>query len=381
MKFAPSMNIHGVSMGKNRSNKSKNKKQSVAKDKADKRPTGFDWGYPSYSMVAANPELLNRLRAGGFSGCGYGLLTEEGPPFISLVGKDLAAMKSALNLIREWVDIAGPSSVSLEILFDGPGYVLSISQDQDLLRWRLSGVDTTEDPIVLTMSLTKRIDTRHPFLNDLAKYARQPIAPVFLTVASLPSFAKDKSYDAKALETWMEGGIMLPGVGVYKTVAERPAISMVRAASETVEFGPPPKKEINAKSINANRERRLGARFAKTLHKLRNKIEYVSLAAELQAAGYSGWQIEQAFCNIEINGVISPEVKGTMRRQKVFEDLTRTYVEPMTIKDEVFVSNVQQVEDQILADTRYLLKKLDAKAQVNTTFCELNARLKDLGYV
>jgi|GEM_PF-6138055 len=368
-------------MGKNRSNKSKNKKKRIAKDLAEKTAVGFDWGYPSYSMVAASPELANRLRAGGFSGCGYGLLSEDGPPFISLVGKNLAAMKSALNLIREWVSIAGPSSVFLEILFDGPGYVLSVSQDQDLLRWRLSGVDTTESPIVLTMSLTKRIDTRHPFLNDLAKYARQPIAPVFLTVASFPSLEKGKSYDAAALETWMEGGIMLPGIGVYKSVAERPAFSMVRAASETVEFGSPPPKKIDDKSVKANRERRISARFAKTLHKLRNKIEYVSLVAELQAAGYSGWQIEQAFCNIEINGVIPSELGGAMRRQKAFEDLTRTYVEPITIKDEVFISNVQQVEDQILADTRYLLKKLDAKTEVNATFSELNARLKDLGYV
>lgn len=368
-------------MRKKRSKKFVQANDTHAKSTYRKKLIGYDWGYPSFSMVAANTELITRLGAGGFSGCSYGLMSRDGPPYLSLVGTNLSAMKSALNLIREWVAAAGPNVISLEILFDGEGYAVAISQQHDLLRWRLFGIDTAENPIVLTVSLTKRMNTRHPFLNELADYAQRPISPVFLTVAAVPGLSNFRKYGAADIDTWFEGAIKLPGINVYRSLAERPAGSMIRLETESVDKGLPPSPDVKPDKVNRNRESRLTSTFAKTIHALRHSVDGGRLLSTLKELGYADWQAEQAICNTIINNAIPDDVGNAIKRQKFFDELRRSYIEQFSVKIDLSLFSIEQIRDQIKADAQYLLTKVAKKANLGDDFRSCYAQLKELGYV
>lgn len=136
---------------------------------------GYDSGWPEVETVMANMELSKRLAAGGFLGCGFGLVP-DGLPFVTLFGTNIRKMRSALALLKEWTTLSGPNAIRMEIVFDGRGYVLAISQQVDLLRWRACGVDTVRQPLMIVTNHIKRIDTRHPVLDQLARHAEQPVA-------------------------------------------------------------------------------------------------------------------------------------------------------------------------------------------------------------
>src|SRR5262249_36112096 len=119
------------------------------------------------------------------------------------------------------------------IVFDGPGYVLAISQQIDLMRWRVAGLDTARQPIMLATTHMKRLDSRHPFLEELAEYAKRPIAPVVLTVGRLPIDLRGRvGAMTAAFESDWSGHIWLPGLDIYTEPSERPADSMARLESE-----------------------------------------------------------------------------------------------------------------------------------------------------
>lgn len=59
-----------------------------------------------------------------------------------LACQSAAEMQFALGLMQEWAKTYGPNAIRFEIAFDGLGYVLAISQQLDLIRWRLAGLET-----------------------------------------------------------------------------------------------------------------------------------------------------------------------------------------------------------------------------------------------
>ena len=75
-------------------------------------PAATIGGWPTTDMVIANMELSQRLAAGGFSGCGYGVVPDN-LPFVTLVGDNLRGMKSALALLKEWTTLSGTERHSL----------------------------------------------------------------------------------------------------------------------------------------------------------------------------------------------------------------------------------------------------------------------------
>src|SRR4028118_271316 len=160
-------------------------RNAAARNDLIKDAGGYDWGWPEVELVMANMGLSKRLAAGGFSGCGFGVVPDNFP-FMTLLGTDIHGMTSALALLKEWTTLSGLNAMRIEIAFDGPGYVLAISQQVDLLRWRVSGIDTVRQPLLMVTSHIKRMDTRHPVLDQLAGYAEQPVAPLWLIVAELP---------------------------------------------------------------------------------------------------------------------------------------------------------------------------------------------------
>ena len=348
---------------------------------------GLDWGWPRLEAIAANMELAQRLGQGGFAGCGYGLTSVSGPPFLALVGSNDARMRSALKLMREWTDLDGPNAIRLEIMLEPQSYVISISQQPDLLRWRLRGLDNTEDPIVILTSLAKRLDTRNPFLEDLAAYCRKPIAPVLLTVASVPEsqIVGHHVTHPSGFAPVIDGGILLPGIDVFRSGETRPRYSMMidPGAGDRPPPGSsawPPEPATDAESVARQRERRLLAALPKTLHALRYSSAGRLLKNAHDGAGWADWQIEQAVCNLRSADWLAYEPKGKAKRFAMIDELRRNIVEPASTPVDFTALAADQVDYQADLDLAFLLRRLDEDTPLPSTREGRQAKLGALGY-
>lgn len=344
---------------------------------------GCDWGWPQLEMVASNPELSLRLAKGGFNGCGYGLVPNGGPPFISLMGDNPAGMKSAMELLKNWTEPFGPSAIRLEIAFDGPGYVLSISQQYDMLRWRLVGMDSARVPIVVTISHIKRMTSRHPMLGQLAEYAKRPVAPIWLLTAALPSAIANSpgSKEMSVVPDW-DTAIWLPGVDIYADRAQRPSNSMIRYEDETTADPPsgPPGQDTAPPALARDREQQLWATLPKTMHTLRLAGRIDPLANQPPLSGCGRWQIEQAICNLRLHDFISYEPKSQARKFELLQSAREAVVEPASYILDLNGYAAADVADQIALDAGYLLRRLEPDSEPPATLADRNQRLRTLGY-
>lgn len=343
---------------------------------------GYDWGWPTTSMAAANMELVRRLGVGGFVGCGYGSWGPQGPPFISLMGTNLAGMKSAMALIREWSEAVGPNALYLEILFDGPGYVISLSQQPELLRLRLTGLDNAHQPILLSASISKSLDTRHPLLEDIAKYSSEPIAPIILTVGEQPGAHSGTPTNTVRFVPNSADAIMLPGVNIYQRPEERSTFSMVRAREE----GPPdikrglPEPDQSPDAMLRQRQRRLKAALPKTLHVLCHREDGKALIEKARTAGCSPWQAEQAICNLRVPDFLAYEPNGKVKRLLMLDKIRSMIVEPASAPFKPDAIDIDAVVEQARLDAAFLVRRLDEGGKVADDLVSLNAQLQELGH-
>jgi hypothetical protein len=342
---------------------------------------GFDWGWPSFDMVVGSHELTQRLVAGGFSGCGYGVIP-DGPPFISLMGDNLPGMKSALALIKEWTTLSGPNAIRIEIAYDGPGYVLAISQQLDLLRWRLSGIDTVGHPLIVTMSHMKRMDSRHPNLDHLADYAQEPVAPLWLIVNEMPKGALGKGSRTYEFVPQWDNAVLLPGIDIYRTPDERPADSMAKLVDEVIETSRewPPSSDKDSAVVATTRERRLSASLPKTLHVLRNTDLAKHLFDHGGALGAARWQVEQAICNLQSAKFLAYQPSSKAKRLSMIADIRNQLLEPASTMVDLAEMPIDELSKQLALDAGYLLRRLEPERPLADAVGDRIARIKELGY-
>ncbi|MDH6230774.1 hypothetical protein M2281_001346 [Mesorhizobium soli] len=377
-------------MGVKKRKRAKNAKaddSSAARKELLRDAGGFDWGWPALEMVMANNELTRRLMTGGFSGCGYGVIP-DGPPFISLFGDNLPGMKSALALMKEWTSMSGPNAIRIEIAYDGPGYVLAISQQIDLLRWRLSGIDTVRQPLIMVTSHIKRMDSRHPNLDLLADYAQQPVAPLWLVVGELPrSVARAGGSRSHAFTPQWDNAILLSGIDIYRQLSDRPADTMARTAAEfesRAKAGAganwPPEPDLNPASVAATRERRLAASVPKTLHVLRNTDRGAALLAHGQTLGCAKWQVEQAICNLRSADFLAYQPSSVGKRLAMIEAVRNRVLETASMDVDFGKITNDQLTTQIALDAAYLLRRLEPDGEMPEAIGDRIRRVQELGY-
>lgn len=360
---------------------------AAARDDLIKDAGGYDWGWPVVEMVMANMELSKRFAAGGFSGCGFGVIPDSFP-FMTLLGTDIHRMKSALALLKEWTTLSGPNAIRIEIAFDGPGYVLAISQQVDLLRWRASGIDTVRQPLIMVTSHIKRMDTRHPVLDQLAGYAEQPVAPLWRIVAELPDEVARRggSRDFGFTPNW-DNAVLLPGIDVYRRLEDRPFHTMARTEAEFEarrnegeDRAWPPAGDKDAASVMRERERRLVASMPKTLHVLRNTSRGAALLAHGQAFGCARWQVEQAVCNLRSASFLAYRPSGAGKRLAMLDAVRRRALEPASAEVDLTLISTAELKRQIGLDAAFLLRRLEPDRRMEDAVVGQVRRVQELGY-
>lgn len=373
---------------KKRAKQAKAGSSDAAREELLRDAGGFDWGWPAHELVMADTELTRRLVLGGFSGCGYGIIPPDGPPFISLFGENLPGMKSALALMKEWTSMSGPNAIRIEIAYDGPGYVLAISQQIDLLRWRLLGIDTVRQPLIMATSHMKRMDSRHPNLDQLADYAQQPVAPLWLVVNEMPpSIARGGGSHSYAFTPQWDTAILLPGIDIYRQLSDRPADTMARTEAEfesmtQAESGAnwPPKPEQDPASVAATRERRLSASMPKTLHVLRNTDRGAALLTHGKELDCAKWQVEQAICNLRSADFLAYQPSSVGKRLAMIEAVRNQVLEPASMGVNLAGITVDQLITQIAIDAAYLLRRLEPDRKMPEMIGDRIRRLHEIGF-
>jgi hypothetical protein len=346
---------------------------------------GYDWGWPAPELASGNTELARRLTAGGFIGCSYGHFSVDAPPFLALLGENVAEMRSAFKLMHELVDQVGPNAICIEILFDDPGYVISIAQQPNLLKWRLRGIDPDDDAIVLGVNLIKRMDTRNSFLDDLANYSMKPIAPVYLTVGGVPRGVDKRlsELDPKSLPAFEKNWLLLPGISVFRRIEDRPPNSMVflqRELPARKERGGPPAPASDAAAVAERRQRRLLDTMPKTIHVLRHRADGRALVAQCSSFGNASWQIEQAVANLRIERQLAYRPRALASRMTMIDGLRHSFVEPASLMFDAAQTPTATVLKQIALDAAYLIRRVDKDRPVPEGLAGLNVRLEELGY-
>jgi hypothetical protein len=323
---------------------------------------------------------------GGFSACGYGVIP-NGLPFVSLFGDNLSGMKSALALMKEWTSMSGPNAIRIEIAYDGPGYVLAISQQIDLLRWRLSGIDTVRHPLMMSTSHIKRMDSRHSNLDQLADYAQQPVAPLWLVVNEMPrDFAPAGGSRSYAFMPQWDNAILLPGIDIYRQLADRPANTMAKTEAEfearTEGSGTdwPPEPAQDPASVAAMRERRLAASVPKTLHMLRSTNHGAALYTHGQALGCAKWQVEQAICNLRSADFLAYQPSSVRKRLAMIDAVRNRVLEPASEVIDFASIAVDKLTAQIALDAAYLLRRVEPDSAMAEAVADRIGRVRELGY-
>jgi hypothetical protein len=145
---------------------------------------GADYGIDRTTAVLTAPDFNDNLRAAEVIACAYGQMHSEEVgsvlPIVTLVATKPDFLAKAFRQFKAWIDATGPDALRVEILYSGAGYYISFGPEYQHAMWRTVGVDQLYSPIYWGLTYIKTIDTRHAFLDSLARHSQHPVAPVIL---------------------------------------------------------------------------------------------------------------------------------------------------------------------------------------------------------
>jgi len=351
---------------------------------------GFDYGLESALAIMTAPDFNDNLRAANIIACAYGLKysSEIGAqvPIISLVATEPEPLKKALVQFKAWIDATGPDALKVEILYSDEGYHISFGPNAKHLLWRTIGLDGTVDPLIWGLTYIKKIDTRNPFLDELAE--QSPVAPIIIAGAHYTgpkqlSLAPNP-HDMRPIPGCPE--LLLLQLPIYKTPSQVPRESGLIPFTNTV-----PKEELASSregyqqearsphSVFDRRERRIASLMPVTLHMLRT---FTPLRAKLEAlaqSGFARWQLEQAVVNQRLWAQLSPEARTLIQNPKELPNVVGRFVELDRPNWQEVAADEAAILKQAQRDLRVLLKGLGVPRPDSAEDCQ--RQLAERGYL
>ena len=371
------------------------KKQRQKRQKKSSKPLvmpGFDYGIDRKTAVMTPPIFNDRMREADIIACAYGQTVVPGisraAPCISMVARNPGPLKEAFQQFDGWIQATGPDALKVEILYSREGYYIAFGPEYKHAMWRTVGVDQFASPTFFGVTYIKTIDTRTPFLDDLAEYSKRPFAPILLLGAhytgSDPRPKAPNPSDIQAIADCPE--LLLYNLPVYKTKEAVPEFSGLRVmvSEPTKEELEKARKEyeqhkISPEGASRNRERSLASLMPVTLHMLRTYPPLQDKLAALEARGIARWQIEQAIVNQRLWSNVVPERRVRLQNQNDLYSAVEQFTELDTPNWEILADDQEAILGQVLRDARVLLKRIKVNAPQSLAEClkELAAR----GYV
>lgn len=353
---------------------------------------GFDYGIDRSIVVITEPVFDREMRRAEIIACAYG--EKRAPaisrtvPCISMVALRPDPLKKAFQQFHEWIQATGPDTLRVEILYSREGYYIAFGPEYEHAMWRTVGIDQFANPAFFGITYIKTIDTRNPFLDDLAEYSKRPFAPILLlgahyTGTAAPSNIPNSS-DLRPIADCPE--LLLYNLPIYKTKEAVPEFSGLRImVSLPTDKGLEKSREEYQQQITSpegasrNRERSLASLMPVTLHMLRTYSPLRGKLAALEARGVARWQIEQAIINQRLWFNVVPERRGRLQNKNDLDRMVAQFTELDTPNWDTIADDQESILEQVLRDARVLLKRIKVTAPNNLEQCqrELVAR----GYV
>jgi hypothetical protein len=215
------------------------KQNKKGKHKLQEMP-GSDYGIDRTTAVLTAPDFNDNLRAADVIACAYGekRTREVGSvlPVVTLVATKPDFLVKALTQFKAWIDATGPDALKVEILYSGAGYYISFGPEYQHAMWRTVGLDQLYSPIYWGITYIKTIDTRHAFLDNLARYSQHAVAPVILGGAR---FTGNEPSPRGPLPNEVEPiadcpDLLLLHLPVYRTPNEVPRLSGLMSVANTI---------------------------------------------------------------------------------------------------------------------------------------------------
>lgn len=344
---------------------------------------GFDYGFDRRITVMTPPVFEEEMRKADIIACAYGEMPAPGVasviPCISVVARHPEPLTKSFKQFSAWVDATGPDALKVEILYSRDGYYIAFGPEYHHAMWRTVGVDQFISPTFFGVTYIKTIDSRNPFLDKLARYSENPVAPIKLLGAhftgSRPSGPAPKPSEIQSIPDCPE--LILFNLPIYKTKAEVPEFSGLRtmASEPTKEELRESRKEFEQRTMgpegaNRSRERRLTALMPVTIHMLRTYPPLRGKLKELQKRGVAQWQIEQAVVNQRLWYRVTPEQRARLQNANDLYRCIEQFAELDTPTWDLIANDQEAILGQIFRDARVLLKKIGANAPNTLEECQ-----------
>ncbi|MDN5005542.1 hypothetical protein ACFQZO_32300 [Bradyrhizobium sp. GCM10027634] len=353
---------------------------------------GVDYGMDRPTAIMTAPDFNDNLRAANIIACGYGEMPNNDVgsvlPVVSLVGTKPDFLTQAFLQFKAWMDATGPDALRVEILYAGAGYYISFGPDFQHALWRTVGIDQLTNPMYWGFTYIKKIDTRHPVLDRLARHAAHPVAPVILSAALYtgPDDASPNGPRPNEIHR-IEGcpDLLLLNLPIYKTPGEVPKFSGLITAARPRKEGVSndrdafEKQKKNPSSILRARTRRLSALMPVTMHMLRSFAPLQGKIDAFAQDGVSRWQIEQAVVNQRLWSLVPASQRARFQNAKDRTKAIESFIEVDSPDWQSLADDRDAILKQVLRDARALLKGLGAKAP--PTLPECQEELRKLGHL
>ena len=351
---------------------------------------GFDYGIDRSTAVITAPIFNDQMRNADIVACAYGQIAAPGVaraiPCISIVARNPGPLKEAFQQFHGWIEATGPDALKVEILYSRDGYYIALGPDYQHAMWRTVGIDQFTSPTFFGITYIKTLHTRHPFLDDLAEYSRQPFAPVMLLGAHYTGSDPQEPATTDLKEIKDCPALLLHNLPIYQTNEEMPQFSslQIMVSKPTKEDLAQSREQLNERDtspegLSTTRERRLTSLMPVTLHMLRNYPLLLPKLAVLEECGVARWQIEQAIVNQRLWSQVSASQRARIQNANDLYRSIDQFTELDTPDWDAVADDQEAILEQVLRDARMLLKKIGASASNSLEECqkELAAR----GYV
>ncbi|RVA55367.1 hypothetical protein EN933_08480 [Mesorhizobium sp. M7A.F.Ca.US.001.01.1.1] len=361
------------------------------------QPKGFDFGTPALYVRTFDPEWINHLTKSGVVGCAYGWANAPSLrariPTLSLVVRDEVLAKKAFDEFAKWAEHSDDDAVELTIVFlNSGGYLLGLSPEPSRRSARTI-VPALFDPLVMFEAWIKTLDTTSAPVRDLETYSKGLVAPIMLDAVSLPPGVTQLS-TAVSFKPVAE---IKPFLKFSSTFVSEDSKDISLAAEMILEThrnrGTPRRapsmgrKNPFSKSKHWVQKRRAVLRemFPISLFRARNSGLVSKVEEKLSRHKLSGWQIEQAICNLVLSERIGNKRKHyeNLEHRKLLDAIVAvapTYVEDADGADTMAAITADDVVSQLRLDVAYLIDFLGEQMRDTRLGAQL-AVLKRRGYL
>jgi hypothetical protein len=346
-------------------------------------------------------DFANNLRDADVGGVAYGFGYDEefgeGPPFVSLIGRNEEPLRRAFEQFEAWSKETDGDAVELTFVFlkDG-GYTIGISPEATRLEQRLTGFNRTHQPLYMLHLWPHHLRTTSAQALGFREYKRSLVSPFYLCASVQPGLSwgaahagmnlKLKTISPKILkfeatfidETDVEPNtipaslLQMRKVGV--TQSGRP-----KASAPHDEIKGPPKP--SPAQVRETRSAALRLHFPVTLGRIAASNRLLELRAQVLARGVQDWQFVQAICNLTLCAEMGSrthflDVPSDNLKESIAEVLSKRH-ESADGKGLPVETSVERVLEQVRLDAAYLLHAMGAGGGVDD-LSSLEKRLADM---